>query len=59
MTPAERIAAAHLKVALCEAMIRFNAEGDPYPPIIPPTAIDWIGDALVAAVLPLFTKETP
>ena len=31
-----------IKVALCEAMIDFNGDN----PIIPPTAINWIGDAL-------------
>ncbi len=40
-----------LKVVLCDAMLAINAEGTPYPPIIPPTAIDWIGDRLVAEVL--------
>lgn len=44
-----------LKVAICECLIRINDEVDPvtnekWGPIVPPTAIDWIGDALVAAL---------
>lgn len=45
-----------LKVAICDCLIKINEGLDPvnrdrWGPIIPPTAIDWIGDALVAAVL--------
>lgn len=45
-----------LKVAICDCLIKINDGLDPvnrnkWGPIIPPTAIDWIGDALVAAVL--------
>lgn len=40
-----------LKVVLCDCMLAINADAPQYPPIIPPTAIDWIGDRLVAAVL--------
>lgn len=38
------------KVAVCEALITINAE-DPRYPFIPPTAIDWIGDAIVRALV--------
>jgi hypothetical protein len=40
------------KVAVCEALLAINA-GDReqgQPPIIPPTAIDWIGNAIVEAL---------
>ena len=38
-----------LKVAVCDALDNIN---DGYEnPMIPPTAIDWIGDALVGAIL--------
>ncbi len=36
-----------LKIAVCEAIIRLNGDD----PIVPPTAINWIGDAIVNAVL--------
>jgi hypothetical protein len=38
-----------LKVKVCDALININ---DGYEqPMIPPTAIDWIGDAIVGAIL--------
>lgn len=37
------------KVAVCEALLAVNADGREHP-IIPPTAIDWIGNAIVAAL---------
>lgn len=45
-----------LKDVICDAMIAINNDVDPvtrdkWGPIIPPTAIDWIGNALVMAVL--------
>lgn len=40
-----------LKVVMCDCLMAINAEAPEYPPIIPPTAIDWIGDRLVGAVL--------
>lgn len=51
-----------LKVAICECLIDINNEVDPvtrdkWGPIIPPTSIDWIGDALVAAVLAVSTTD--
>lgn len=37
------------KVAVCEALLAINADGREHP-IIPPTAIDWIGDHIVSAL---------
>lgn len=37
------------KVAVCEALLAINA-ADQEHPIIPPTAIDWIGNAVVSAL---------
>lgn len=43
------------KVAVCECLIAINADVDPvsrekWGPIVPPTAIDWIGNRLVSAL---------
>ena len=45
-----------VKPALCDRLIAINDEVDPvtrekWGPIVPPTAIDWIGNALVDAFL--------
>ena len=44
-----------LKIAVCECLIAINDDLDPvsrdkWGPIIPPTAINWIGDRLVQAI---------
>lgn len=39
-----------LKVAVCEYLLSVN-ERDPEHPFIPPTAIDWLGNGIVDAVL--------
>lgn len=51
-----------LKVVLRDRMIAINNDLDPpnrdkWGPIIPPTAIDWIADALVAAVVARAERE--
>jgi hypothetical protein len=38
-----------LKVAVCEYLLQVNRDMD--GPFIPPTAIDWLGNGLVDAVL--------
>lgn len=44
-----------LKASVCECLIAINADVDPvnrakWGPIIPPTAIDWIGNKLVNTI---------
>jgi hypothetical protein len=53
-----------LKVVICDCLIAINDDLDPvnrdkWGPIIPPTAIDWIGDALVRALAGSFTSANP
>lgn len=38
-----------IKVAVCEYLLKVNQDMD--GPFIPPTAIDWLGDGIVTAVL--------
>lgn len=45
-----------LKVAVCEYLLSVN-ERDPEYPFIPPTAINWLGDGIVSAVLAAGSTE--
>lgn len=45
------------KVAVCEALLAINAE-DPEHPFIPPTAIDWLGNDIVAYLIAA-SPDTP
>jgi hypothetical protein len=38
------------KAVVCEALIAINEQYPDAAPIIPPTAIDWIGNAIVSAL---------
>jgi hypothetical protein len=44
------------KVAVCEYLLSMNAV-DPTNPIIPPTAIDWLGDGIIDAILAAATPK--
>lgn len=49
-----------IKTAVCEYLLSLNrdSKGVPLePPFIPPTAINWIGDGLVGAILPLVNTD--
>lgn len=43
--------AATLKVLICDCLIDINNEGEPGHPIIPPTAIDWVANRIIEAIL--------
>lgn len=47
-----------MKVAVCEYLLQVNRDDqgpgrERWGPIIPPTAIDWLGDGIVSAILAL------
>ena len=49
-----------IKTAVCEYLLSLNKDEKGFPlehPFIPPTAINWIGDGLVKAVLPLVNTD--
>ena len=39
----------NLKIAVCEYLLEVNKDTE--VPLIPPTAIDWLGDGIVKAIL--------
>ena len=43
--------ASALKVAVCEYLLSVNRSHE--GPFIPPTAIDWLGNGIVSAILPI------
>lgn len=44
-----------LKIAVCQYLLRVNDEHE--GPFIPPTAIDWLGNGIVSAVLEATTDS--
>lgn len=48
-----------LKVAICEYFLELNSKDRAAgsPPMIPPTAIDWLGNGLVAAVVKVLEEK--
>jgi len=49
--------ASDCKVAVCEYLLAVNADFPDWPPLIPPTAIDWLGDGIVAALIAAATPK--